>query len=45
MFRDYDDISKSKERQENGDEIGRMAYFAEKKRQREGETLLMSLER
>jgi len=40
MFRGYDDISKSKESQESGDELGRMArdaYFAEKKRQREGE--------
>ena len=40
MFRGYDDISKSKESQESGDELRRMvrdAHFAEEKRQREGD--------
>ena len=47
MFRGYDDISKSKESQERGDELKRMArdaYFAEEKRQREGDALLNSVD-
>ena len=46
MFRGYDDICKSKESKESGDELRRMArdaHFAEEKRQKEGEALLNSV--
>ena len=47
MLRDYFDISESKQSDESGKEIRRLArdaYFAERKRQREGEALLNSVD-